>query len=757
MSGLLTANQPGNFGTQGVANPTNLPPGLQNEACWKDIQGNFWIFGGRNTSTGIPYSDLWKYDPLINQWTWMKGTGLPFQFAIYGTIGVAAPSNNPGYRNEGCYTWVDANGDLWLFGGDGAGAVPPAGGLNDLWKYSIATNMWTWIGGSTVTMSAAVYGIIGLPSVNNIPSSRSGGAFWTDSQGKFWLYGGTTIGTGYSQYNGVLSDLWKYDPITNEWTWMNGSSTNLYVPPLWGTIGIASPGNTPGGRTNFGFWKDNNDNLWLFGGTWNNSSVAGVFNDLWKYDISVNQWIWVRGSTNYYWSPYVTPAPWNYPVMCNHSALNDPSPRVIPNGGNANSWVDTCGNFYLWGGQDLSSNTGDLADLWYYNVKANEWSWVNGITTFMFNGNYGTQLISSPTNLPRGTPGSAGWVDANNNLWMWGGYGWTTMVRYTPDPNCSNFIPVADFIADTTIGCVPLSVNFDSDSTVYSEYQFWDFGDGNTDTSANPSHTYSDTGNYDVTLIVWNNYKCVPQYDTLLFSNYITVIASPNANTLFDTVICDGGSALLDAGNGNGQTYLWSTGSTMQTINVSNEGNYIVTISNAYCSIRDTAKVQIIKNINLPPSVSLCEGLSGSVIGGIYSAGNYLWSTGDTTQNITVELPGIYWVTYTSNLCSSSDTLLVEDVPGGYTLYIPNSFTPNSDAINETFKAEGENIETFQMIIFDRWGNKLFQSNDINSEWNGSYMGNIVEQDVYVYIIEFTTKCSGTKVLRRIGHVSVIK
>src|SRR6185295_4560425 len=89
MNGDSTITSVGHFGTQGVFDSLNSPPSFY-EACeWTDQQGNFWLFGGRATSD---YGDLWKFNPSINQWAWIKGTGLPNQAGIYGVQGV--PSSN---------------------------------------------------------------------------------------------------------------------------------------------------------------------------------------------------------------------------------------------------------------------------------------------------------------------------------------------------------------------------------------------------------------------------------------------------------------------------------------------------------------------------------------------------------------------------------------------------------------------------------------------------------------------------------------
>jgi hypothetical protein len=101
-----------------VSSPLNDPPATY-EACeWTDLNGNFWIFGGRNG--GNYFSDLFKYDPVINEWTWMKGSGTPDDSGTYGICGVASPLNNPPSNGMGVATWTDNQNNLWLYGGLGS-------------------------------------------------------------------------------------------------------------------------------------------------------------------------------------------------------------------------------------------------------------------------------------------------------------------------------------------------------------------------------------------------------------------------------------------------------------------------------------------------------------------------------------------------------------------------------------------------------------------------------------------------------------
>jgi gliding motility-associated-like protein len=90
-------------------------------------------------------------------------------------------------------------------------------------------------------------------------------------------------------------------------------------------------------------------------------------------------------------------------------------------------------------------------------------------------------------------------------------------------------------------------------------------------------------------------------------------------------------------------------------------------------------------------------------------------------------------------------------------LYIPNAFTPNGDGRNDTFFAKGENISDFEMRIFDRWGNLIFYSDNMNKHWDGRVKsdGFIAQQDVYVY--DVSAKDIKQKKLHYIGTVTLVK
>lgn len=209
ISGNNTVNQPGTYGTKGVANAANIPGSREDAASWVDGSGNAWLFGGYGyNAAGVlsRLNDMWRWDGT--NWTWISGTNTGNVNGIYGTRGQAAPANMPGSRT-GIASWKDIDGNFWLLGGDGD-AESAGGQLNDVWFWN--GTQWTWAAGSKDIAATGVYGTLNTPAPANMPGARSNALAWTDATGKFWLFGG--LGHGSSAGQGRLNDLWTVTPGT---------------------------------------------------------------------------------------------------------------------------------------------------------------------------------------------------------------------------------------------------------------------------------------------------------------------------------------------------------------------------------------------------------------------------------------------------------------------------------------------------------------------------------------------------------------
>jgi N-acetylneuraminic acid mutarotase len=284
VGGSNIVDNAGSYGALGVAAAGNFPPARSGAITWVDSTGIFWLFGGSQLNASGSYlavfNDLWSYSPTTGLWTWVGGSNTPNAAGVYGTQGIAAAGNVPGARTGGS-AWLDATGNVWLFGGLSLTSAGLAQEYNDLWKYGPTTALWTWVGGSNGPNAAGVYGTQHAGAAGNGPGARVSGVSWTDTAGNFWLFGGY----GYAQGGGLgnLNDLWEYNLGSGVWTWISGSS-GTGAAGAYGTQGIADSGNAPGARAQAVGWLDSSGNFWLFGGFGVDATdVQDDLNDLWRF------------------------------------------------------------------------------------------------------------------------------------------------------------------------------------------------------------------------------------------------------------------------------------------------------------------------------------------------------------------------------------------------------------------------------------------------------------------------------------------
>jgi len=404
VSGDISVDQIGVYGTKGVAAATNKPGGRVASISWTDSKGNLYLFGGfgYDSAGSLGWlNDLWKYDR--SDWTWVSGDISVNQIGAYGTKGVAAATNKPGSRCESI-SWTDSRGNFWLFGGNGndSSGTTNGGYLNDLWKYD-GTN-WTWVSGDNTQGQLGVYGTKRVTSATNKPGARIGSISWMDSSGNLWLFGGRGFdGTGI----GYLNDLWKFDGAN--WTWVSGDSM-VAQNGVYGTKKVAAGTNKPGARSGSISWIDSSGNLWLLGGGgFDRAGNWGCLNDLWKYD-GVN-WTWVSGDS------YVNQIG-AYGTKGVAAVTNKPGARF-----DSISWMDKSDNLWLFGGigYDNTGKYSSLNDLWKFDRK--DWIWISGDSTVDQSAVNGTKGIAAATNKPGARFGSISWMDSNGNLWLFGGRG----------------------------------------------------------------------------------------------------------------------------------------------------------------------------------------------------------------------------------------------------------------------------------------------------------------------------------------------
>jgi N-acetylneuraminic acid mutarotase/ribosomal protein S11 len=344
-----------------------------------------------------------------NIWTWVGGSNTVNASGVYGTLGVASTSNVPGAR-EAAVSWTDSSGNLWLFGGYGFDSSGNTDNLNDLWEFSPTAGTWKWVGGSNTIDASGVYGTQGLASTSNVPGARQFATFWIDSSGNLWLFGG--VGLDSTGNTGELNDLWEFSPSAGTWKWVSGSNT-VGAGGVYGSQSVGSTSNVPGARQAALSWTDSSGNLWLFGGYGLALSGTGDLNDLWEFNPTAGTWEWVSG-------PNTVNGGGTYGTQGVASTSNMPGARQL-----AISWIDSSGNFWLFGGNgyDSSGTNGNLNDVWKLNPTAGTWEWVSGSNTVNASGVYGSQGVGSTSNVPGARYSPNFWTDSSGNLWLLGGLG----------------------------------------------------------------------------------------------------------------------------------------------------------------------------------------------------------------------------------------------------------------------------------------------------------------------------------------------
>ena len=401
-----------------------VPGARYGAATWTDLNGNLWLFGGMgfdSAGTQGLLNDLWEYSISGNAWTLKSAAGtITVPGAGLCTAGnYTAGSYVVGGRDFAA-TWVDANGNLWLFGGDGCGSASTSPGtLNDLWMYNVASGTWKFEGGDQTTGQTGVYGAQYASSTTFLPGARTGSVAWTAPDGTFWLFGGS--GHDSAGTLSGLNDLWKFDPTTLEWTWMSGSLTGNQ-PGSYSVEGQPSNLNMPGSRGLATGAVDANGNLWLASGSGCDSSCGtpGDLNDLWMYNPATLEWTWEGGNNGINLNG-------NSGTEFIAAAGNFPGGRY-----ESHLWADTAGNLWLFGGFGYDSGgnpAGELNDLWEFDVPTQQWTFVGGSPTAAgaHPPVYGTPGTPAITNIPGGRVGFSGWNTLNDNFWLFGGNGFNAI------------------------------------------------------------------------------------------------------------------------------------------------------------------------------------------------------------------------------------------------------------------------------------------------------------------------------------------
>lgn len=206
-----------------------------------------------------------------------------------------------------------------------------------------------------------------------------------------------------------------------------------------------------------------------------------------------------------------------------------------------------------------------------------------------------------------------------------------------------------------------------------------------------------------------------------------------------DTTICETESLVLDAGN-QFLDYTWQDGSKNNSITVSTSGLYSVTVSNGTCTTTDAVEVKFNKKpeINLGADKEICGNEVVTLGSNLQNNYSYVWEDGSSSPVRTVDRPGTFRLTATNECGSASDDIIVRT--GGCALGVPNAFSPNADGKNDVFSlSKTISLSSFIMQVYNRWGQKIFESRDQSKGWDGTFAGKRSEVGHYAYVIQYRT------------------
>lgn len=235
-------------------------------------------------------------------------------------------------------------------------------------------------------------------------------------------------------------------------------------------------------------------------------------------------------------------------------------------------------------------------------------------------------------------------------------------------------------------------------------------------------------------------------------------IASPPVLDLGpDASYCAGGSHSLSVPIQPGWTLDWTSGGNDNPLVVNSTQTVIGSMTNNCGSVFDSVTITIYDPLfpNLGPDTSFCPDSGDLVLQSSSLNGSFIWNTGEIASAITLTGPGNYSVTVTDvNGCVGRDSISVgENCP--LSIYIPNAFTPNNDTHNDYFRPVGRGLRDYHFLIYNRWGQLLFETRNPEEGWNGKFKGKEVAVDAYVWVVTFRGDTNATQVRR--GHVTLIR
>lgn len=311
----------------------------------------------------------------------------------------------------------------------------------------------------------------------------------------------------------------------------------------------------------------------------------------------------------------------------------------------------------------------------------------------------------------------------------------------------------------------------------------WNFGDSSSiDHAHNPTHHYTDTGAFNITLVIQTQHGCADTFS----QGPIKVVHSPFFNMETDTFVCIKErvpyKAILAIPDSSVVSWKWTFPNGNFAYNpyppdqvYTTPGDYSVTAiatngSGCADTVTKSLKINPLPDVTAPAVLQKVVGVP-IVLPATYSAGvlSYQWSPAkdlncsDCPQPVaTPNFNTTYVITATdTNGCHNSTSVQIITLCKGATVFMPNAFSPNGDGSNDILYVRGNGLARIKSLrIFNRWGEVVFEkrevpANDPSSGWDGIYKNQKAQPDVYIYQLE--VYCENSEVIKLEGNVALIK
>jgi len=410
--------------------------------------------------------------------------------------------------------------------------------------------------------------------------------------------------------------------------------------------------------------------------------------------------------------------------------------------------AQACQNQPILFDENSSSNVGTI----------NSWNW-----------NFGDNTATSNSQNPSHTYTTAGTFTTTLIIGTTNGCFDTVQKQTIIHP-----IPTPDFYADDI--CQGSIAYFIEASNILPpsiiQYWQWDFGDNTSfKNNQNTTHLFQNTGTYNVELTATSNFGCKDSITKPITVNPNPTVTFTASDTINCSPLCVNFQSTVALSSGTIATYLWNYGDlgafdntengshcynnatgntttpqpllfdvsiTVTTDNgcmdIAQKPSYITVLPNPVANFTATPQKESI----ISPAIEIIDLSMGPI--------TWLWNFGDDSTS-TTPTPGEYNYTDTGTYviglnilnqygCADSTyrTVIIEP---DWAFFVPNAFSPNGDGINDTFGGNGYGVLEYQMFIFDRWGNRVFDTDSMQKPWTGkaNLGASIAQMDVYVYKI----------------------